>query len=213
MFGGGFYYFDHWLVNSTVSYLPSLALDLTGNTTVTIYYDVSLPDDTVLESSAIGQTWYFRDYLHTVNNNTALNLLPYQGLTSRSTSSLNNSIVNASWGFRVWQVFSTSLKSELTDGVPVAIVSRDSDGSGYQNGTWTFGGTTFNIGFDAIEVGLYSRLDGGNWILYEIFITPRLLMKSISAGTWTFQLWTNYTAGSTNATACWGSPRDRKSVV
>jgi hypothetical protein len=206
LFGGGFYYFDHWLVNSTVSYLPSLALDLTGNTTVTIYYDVSLPDDTVLESSAIGQTWYFRDYLHTVNNNTALNLLPYQGLTSRSTSSLSNSIVNASWGFRVWQVFSTSLKSELTDGVPVAIVSRDSDGSGYQNGTWTFGGTTFNIGFDAIEVGLYSRLDGGNWILNEIFITPRLLMKSISAGTWTFQLWTNYTAGSTNATACWGSP-------
>ena len=134
-------------------------------------------------------TWYFRADTHTVND-----ILAYR-LDEASSSSYTYDSCSISgsrasyYGVRVWVVHSNGDLEELTDGEPVAIVSRGDDGIGLQSATWNCPGYS-NI-IDAIMIKVYHRFGTTDWNLRATFITQNNTLIKLPEATWTFTYYTS----------------------
>lgn len=97
-----------------------------------------------------------------------------------------------SYGFRVWLLRSSGRIVELTSGAPVAIVSRTSEGSGYQSATWTVPSTLTVLGMDRLLITISAEVDdSGSWITRATYLSNKLMTKQILSATWNFTLYTS----------------------
>ena len=141
---------------------------------------------------------YFRSDSYTSNNVTAYGL---DITNTNAVQTITDSITteDVTYGFRVWVLHPTGTLTELTSGLPDIQVTRDTDGTGWQNTTWLCPSTTLNIGTDSLQVGLYLSLDDGyTWTARTLYITHPLLTTALLHQTWTFNLYTtrNETLGT-----------------
>jgi hypothetical protein len=119
---------------------------------------------------ARAETRYMTSWYGTVNGLSA-NYLS----TSQSSSSQYCSVAattNATFGIRVWKRSSTGSEVEITQGTPVATVTRSS-GEGLQNSTWLCPETKLSRN-DSIVVRVYISPDGGDWVECRNFTTEQL---------------------------------------
>ena len=153
-------------------------------------------------------TWYFRADTHTVNG-----ILGYRLDETASSSDTYDSVSTDGdsityYGVRVWIVHEDGSLEELTDGEPVAIVSRSQDGEGLQSATWNCPGYG-NI-VDAIMIKVYQRFGAGEWNLRATFITENNTLIKLPEATWTFTYYTErhymseLDSGVTFSTLYWG---------
>jgi hypothetical protein len=152
-------------------------------------------------------TLYFRsDTFHT-NNVTGYGLHTENTATYTTISDVGAGDVDVSFGFRVWHVSTRGVQTELTDGVPIAVVTRSADGIGYQYGYWNCTEKTLTTGMDALKVIVYTRFDSGDWAALAVYITNLLMEKAIRASIWTFTVYTSrvYNTSNTQAEFFFGS--------
>lgn len=151
-------------------------------------------------------TWYFREDQQTVNQVTgyALNISSTNVLRSVTPSASGNQTVY--WGWRVWRVRYDGSQIELTSGSPVATVTRIVSGSGLQTGTWSCPSTSLHIGYDCLKLVTYVKFGSGEWQSQVVFISNRILEKSLSSATWTFKVYTekSYSPDTTIGIFYWG---------
>jgi hypothetical protein len=139
---------------------------------------------------------YFRSDQYSNNNMTANGLDP---TNTNTPASINDTITTqtVTYGFRVWTIHRYGATTELTTGIPTAQVTRSTDGAGWQNATWLCPNTALNIGIDALKVGIYLSLDGGDtWTQRATYITHPLLNAALLQQTWTFNLYTTRTTNT-----------------
>jgi len=134
-------------------------------------------------------TWYFRADTHTINGISGFRLNEAPSTTSISDSVTTEGSYVIYYGVRVWIVHSNGALDELTDGEPVAIVSRNEVGAGLQSATWDCPG--YNNVIDAIMIKVYLRFGiDGEWNLRATFITENETLIKLPEATWTFQYYT-----------------------
>jgi len=138
-----------------------------------IYYDVS-PDTITVGSNTYNQF---------------VNYEPDSSANVVHTRSSSTSYYTTYWGVRVFKVDSSGNESEITDGNPVAIVSRTSDGEGVQTTTWSFPGCTLDP-TDRICIKYYSRIGTSDWVEKLNVVTPELGVSSLPAQLWRFKYYT-----------------------
>ena len=166
------------------------------------------------EYTAQTGTWYMRSDSHTSNNVTGYKLSETQSATAESNSRSKSGTYTIYYGVRVWIVFPNGQLEELTDGTPVATVSRSAQGQGMQSANWTCPGYT-NI-IDAVMVRVYQRFsDETDWSLRVTFITYNQTLIKLPESTWTFYYYTarSIIEDSTFATFYWGSSSSYNSRV
>jgi len=150
-----------------------------------IYAETQSP---VYVSDALTGTWYMRSDSHTSNNVSGYKLSETQSTTGTYNSRSKSGGFSIYYAVRVWIVFSDS-QLELTDGEPVAIVSRNIDGEGIQSANWTCPGYA-NI-IDAVMVKVYQRFsDETEWNLRATFVTYNQTLIKLPESTWTFHYYT-----------------------
>ena len=145
---------------------------------------------------------YFRSDTYTTLGVTALGMdTDYTNLyTSANISAAGTTQID--YGFRAWLVRSNISSSELTDGSPQAIISLDSNTTGYTTAEYTFGGATVTLGYQALEIIVYARESGGDWVAQAQYISNVLITKQLVASVWTFRLYVDYhTSASTTTSA------------
>jgi len=143
----------------------------------------------VWDYSAKTGTWYMRSDTHTVNTVSGYKLSETQSATAESDSRSKSGTLTIYYGVRVWIVFPNGQLEELTDGTPVAVVSRSSDGHGLQSANWTCP-SYLNI-VDAVMVKVYQRFsDETDWSLRVTFITHNQTLVKLPESTWTFYYYT-----------------------
>ena len=166
----------------------------------------------LVEATETDVTWYFRADTHTINGIIGYRLHE----TASSTSIYGNVSMGGAcityYGVRVWVVHENGDLDELTDGEPVAIVSRNADGEGLQSATWNCPG--YNNIIDAIMIKVYQRFGTGEWNLRATFITENETLIKLPEATWTFTYYTkreyNSTLGVTISTFYWGADYQSK---
>lgn len=150
-------------------------------------------------------TFYMRSDAHTIHNITAYKLA--SALTTNATSYSLSQLgsYNVTFGVRIWTVNSRGQLFEITQGSPVATVTRTTDGQGVQQGTFNYQGQSSIA--DAILLRIYVMFGNNAPQLVISLITSNGLTCKIAAGTWTVQYYTQrtYTAGQTVATLRWGN--------
>jgi len=180
---------------------------------------VNLPWQRVL---AVSETRYMRSDTHTINS-----LSAYQLGTGATSSALNTTVAcivhpqnnngTVYWGVRVWTRNSSGTETELTEGTPVAQVSRTS-GSGVQSATWAPSATTLAT-TNSIIVRVYIRVvcstEDTGWVqggTLADFSTEQLGSIRLDNQTWTiYYNTTYYTLASppssryTSGTFYWGA--------
>lgn len=157
----------------------------------------------IYDPDAVNATWYMRSDTHTVQEILGYKLLTTQTTTATDDRRITASTAFTSYGIRVWVLNFNGEVEELTGGVPVATVSRTSDGNGIQSGTWTC--PLYPYVIDSVIVRVYQRWDYGFWTQRKTFITKTKLMLKFPENTWTVYYWTNRTVGSTYSTLSHGS--------
>jgi len=154
------------------------------------------------------ETRYMRGDQHTVNGLTAYILGTTQSDVEQVHKRGFSGNVGIEWGIRVWKRKSDGTEEEITNGTPVAIVSRGADGEGIQSATWTCPQTSLSS-TDAIVVRVYVRELGGSWYLHAEFITEQLGASSLDGATWTVYYYTyrryNALFDITDAWFYWGT--------
>lgn len=147
-------------------------------------------------------TYYLRSDSQTTNTISAYALAT---TNTQITSTLSDTASGTSvtWGFRVFIIHYNGAASELTSGTPTATMTRSSTGAGYQTSTWTPPYTTLDLGYDALEVCVYEKIDSGAWLLKGSYLTASLMYKAILLQTWTFSLYTNATVSGGTITAAY----------
>lgn len=152
-------------------------------------------------------TWYHRSDTHTVNGVTGYIINSTLSSTTKNVSLSLAGDSTVTWGWRVWQVKTDESTVELTSGSPVATVNRAVDGEGFQTNTWTAPSRSLQIGFDALEIVLYMKIGAGDWQSRAVFVSSRLVEKTVSGVTWTFYQYTNrsYSGGTTTGYFIFGS--------
>jgi hypothetical protein len=129
---------------------------------------------------------------------TANGLNAYYLSTSQSSSSGSCSIpasTSATFGIRVWKRSSTGNEVEITQGAPVAEVTRYS-WEGIQSSTWLCPEIKLARN-DSIVIRVYISPDGGDWKECRTFTTEQLENAEIlNSTTWTVYYYTYRRQGS-----------------
>lgn len=141
-------------------------------------------------------TLYFRSDQYTTNNNTGYGLDDTNTDSAVTISDTGSGDAVVTYGFRVWVVKYGGTLEELTAGTPVAQLSRSTDGSGYQNNTWTPTETSILLGYDALKVSIYVQFDSGDWTSRASYISNPLINSIIYEQTWTFIMYTSKSTGA-----------------
>lgn len=128
---------------------------------------------------------------HTVNTITANKLTTEQSTTQKNISKLVNGAKRVEFGVRVYRVTSDGTKYELTDGTPEAMVGRDMNGEGLQEGTFECTATPLQT-TDAVYVELYRKFSGYDWEKVDSlsFITEQLLKSKLHYAVWSIWYYT-----------------------
>lgn len=135
---------------------------------------------------------YMRSDQHTVNG-----ALMYKLATNQTTTS-NSTILSAVdpeneavcyWGVRVWRRMSNGTETELTPGLPMAVVSRPYSGLGLQSANWSCPQTPLAM-TDSLVVRVYYRFDYGNYTMSSQFTTVQLNATFLFGQTWTVYYYT-----------------------
>jgi hypothetical protein len=151
---------------------------------------------------AIVETRYMTSNLISVNGLTARNLSTSQSssLTQCEVTASNN----ATWGIMVWKRNSAGYETSITP-EPVAKVSRNTTGSGYQSTSWLAPNISLSIN-DSIVVRVYVSPDGNPWQSCANFTTERLGAYSLTSSSWNVYYYTNFSKTINRATFRYGSP-------
>ena len=140
---------------------------------------------------------YLRSDVYTTNNVTAYGL---GNTNSASAQTITDTLTTIPiYGFRIFIVHWDGSSTELTSGIPIALIAPY---SGVYTNTWTPSQTSLDMGYDAIQVNVYLLFNTTNpsWVLRAIYISRSLESKTLLSQTWTFILDTsesNITSGST----------------
>ena len=132
-------------------------------------------------------TLYFRSDVHTINGITGYRLAEASSSTGTYIKDTIYGLYSTSYGVRVWVVDEDGDLFELTDGEPVAVVTRD-DGEGLQSATWDCPG--YNDIVNALMIKVYHRFSTFSWVLRATFITFNETLIKLPASTWTFHYYT-----------------------
>jgi len=179
-----------------------------GDTDVLLDYEVvySPPEsnEPVITPSTSEATWYFRNDLHTVQDEIGYKLSEQNSMTTESYSEDVSADLSITLGFRAW-VFNKFGKTEITPNV-VGLYTISSNGTHEVNSTWIYTGSNEIV--YAVEIKIYLRFGEGDWITMLVAITDDDLNIIIPEGTWRIfynvELFRNSTY--TKATLYWGSP-------
>lgn len=138
-------------------------------------------------------TWYERQDKQTINGLLAFRLLETNTNLNIGAERIGTAVLQTgSWGARLWLRHLDETETEITAGVPVAIVQRTMPGEGMQSTTYAVAQACAKT--DALVVRVYVKIGSGAWVLpngsnQPIFISQVLSFKTFS-GTWTFYYWT-----------------------
>lgn len=147
------------------------------------------------------ETRYFRNSGSTVNGLYGRDLGIAQTALDNYKTDFDSGPLTIYWGIRVWKRSEAGTEFEITDGTPVAVVSRSVDGSGYQSATWACPLTTMFSAYN-IVVRIYIKFGTGAWHeprlcteypLKYPWHTEQLGATSLDAATWTVTYWTRRT--------------------
>ena len=163
------------------------AIKAGSSTTVTLGF--TNPQTIWIEGEGKTARWYFRaDTVETAG------ILGYRLADTASTSTITDEVSSASgpqpssYGVRVWIVHQNGALDELTNGEPVAIVTRSDDAEGLQNATWNCPG--YNSLVYAVMIKVYQRFTDTDWSLRATFITEGEQLIKLPEATWTFHYYT-----------------------
>jgi len=131
---------------------------------------------------------YMRGDQHTINSLTAYILGKNQSNIARLQSIGDYGSNLAYWGIRVWKRTAEPEETEITNGTPVAQVSRNVNGYGIQTATWNCPGISLTQ-TDTIIIRVYCK-NGGPWTLIATFTTEQLNATNLQQATWTIHYWT-----------------------
>jgi hypothetical protein len=136
---------------------------------------------------------YFRSDTYETLNVSAYGL--DQDVTSESvTSTVRTDIDLIEYGIRVYLVTSANESTELTSTYSARMtLTSNSTGNytGYVNGYWTIPRTTVVLGYQALQVDVYSYTPTYGWNLEHSFISGVLMTKEIVSSQLTFKLYVN----------------------
>lgn len=119
------------------------------------------------------------------------------------------------YGFRVYLTSSSAVFTELTSGVPAALISVSSNFTGQVSSSWVCPDTAVILGSQVLKVALYAKVDNGSWTLQANYITNPLMTKELMPVTWAFTLQTQMTqlTGNTTCTVTFGDTNHRSTVT
>jgi len=102
-----------------------------------------------------------KEHINSLNTYT---LKTYQNpTTSRTvTQTITSPLKTGYWGIRVWKRSENGTETEITNGTPVAVVTRETVGQSIESNTWECPKTKLNY-HDSIVVRVYTKYEGGEW--------------------------------------------------
>jgi len=121
---------------------------------------------------------------HTVNGLTGYKLGTEQSATVVGVFIATTATATCYAGIRVFVRHADGSEIEITEGTPVAQVSRSSSGGGLQSNTWSCPEVSLAES-DAIVVRVYLKSGTGAWYERAVFITEQLNASKLNAATWT----------------------------
>jgi hypothetical protein len=157
--------------------------------------------------------WYLRGDSATVNTVTAYVANETQSSTSQTVTGTitDTSYYTVQWGWRVWHVDNLGGLTELTSGVPSAIVTLNANTSSIQTAYWTAKATRLWVGFDSLKLVIYQQFGSLGWTAKAVFTSNLLMEKNVTADSWLFSMYlivNRYPSGPDYVTATsfsWGS--------
>lgn len=171
-----------------------------GSTVIVYFYGGSSGTSTA--------DYFFLGYTHSVLNVTGYATSEQAGWSYASASQTFAGAGTVEYGFRAWVLHSDSTSPEAIVGAsgPDAVLTRVAAGFGMQNASVYVSGKALVIGMNALKITMYTRFDGGDWMVLATFVSDLLIEKAIVAGNWTFNMYTTVSVGggSTVAAASWG---------
>jgi hypothetical protein len=201
---GKLYQFSHWLFGSTLAGSLTSSFDIQSNVSIVVYYvEAGIPPVIPYTQGVHTATWYMRSDTWTVHSILGYRLSETESSTMTYDNRISSIAFSSSYGVRIWLVTYDGKVSELTNGNPVAVVTRDSNGQGIQSATWNC--PEYKRVISAIEVKIYQRFGTGTWFLRQIFITKSQLLITLPISQWRFYYYTQLIVGSANATLYYGS--------
>jgi hypothetical protein len=169
-----------------------------------IFFFILMLIFSVSDTVAIVETRYMTSNLVNVNGLAANYLSPFSQSSSPASCEVTAS-KNATWGIMVWVRNSSGYETKITL-EPVAIVSRTSSGSGYQNNaSWSPPNIQLSVN-DSIVVRVYVSADGGPWQSCANFTTERLGAENLINSSWNVYYYTNFSKTINRSTFRYGSP-------
>ena len=160
---------------------------------------------------------YFRSDTYTTLNVSAYGL-DSDFTDTQVTSNTASDIDLVQYGIRVYLVSSDLQKTELTNTVSAIItLTHNSTGNvtGLVYGSWIIPSKPVILGYQALQVDIYSYTPNSLWTLEKSFISPVLITKEIYSTQLTFALYVNTTfitpstlggVSDFNSTFIFGSP-------
>lgn len=158
-------------------------------------------------------TWYFRGDSATVNTITAYVANETQSSTSQTATATitYSSYYAVQWGWRVWHVDNLGGLTELTSGVPSAVVTLNANTSSMETAYWTAKATRLWVGFDSLILTIYEQFGSLGWTAKAGFTSNLLTAKNVTADSWLFSMYltvNRYLSGAayvTSTSFSWGS--------
>lgn len=123
--------------------------------------------------------WYFTNNTHTLGNISAYAINETQSASVETLTLTQSGSHVVQWGWRFWLLYNTNDTSELSNGYPVAIVSRSTSNYGEQTGYWQCPRESLALGLTSVLARLYVRFDSGSWQILGVFCTDWLLYSRL----------------------------------
>jgi hypothetical protein len=130
-------------------------------------------------------TRYFKNASVTRNGLNCLDL----GISQTSSAAYRNRDVNSirigQYGIRVWKRSSAGVETEVTSGIPVAVITEYYGTAGIASNTWACPYTEIAAG-DTVVVRVYIQtVEEGGWVLADTWQTEALGPGHLDSATWT----------------------------
>lgn len=203
-----YYYVGAYVNGSWYSGSATFSITAYGDTDVFLDYELVYtppePPPVVVPSESSIVTWYFRNDLHTVEEQLGYKLSEDNSLSTESYTEDVDANLSITIGFRAW-VYTRFGRTEITPSV-VAQYVITSNGEHEVNSTWYYTGSNEIV--DAVEIRIYIKFGAGSWVQMLVGITDDDLYIRLPEGSWqmVYNIERNGNSTYTNATLRWGSP-------
>ena len=151
-----------------------------------------------------GEVLYFLSDIQTTNTVTGYLLDTVSGSNLTTLTQTNAGDCVVSFGFRISIIKHDGSLVDLTS--ITAILIREADGEGFQNGYALVRFAELALGYNGLKVRFYVSFDNGTWLASGDFVTDVLLKKAVETATWNFTVYTKrtYSGGVTTAQFLFG---------